>query len=105
MPAVSRIWEIKAESMRRLAMAAAVYRPCFRAFRLPFGAPGLAPPCMRHLPFGMAGDWQDIPERVRAQQRGLNRRRVVSMGLILYFQCAPPPGWAPLNCPNAACPP
>jgi hypothetical protein len=25
-------------------------------FALPLGAPGEAPPCMRHLPFGIAGD-------------------------------------------------
>lgn len=52
------------------------YSPCFiRAFRMRaspsavFG-PVLAPPCIRHLPFGIAGDWHGLPPRVRVPQRG-----------------------------------
>ena len=28
------------------------------------------PPCILHLPIGIAGDWQGVPSRVRARQRG-----------------------------------
>jgi hypothetical protein len=48
-----------AETERRRAIASAVYRPCLRAFLFPFGAPGDIPPCIRHRPFGIAGDWHD----------------------------------------------
>ena len=36
----------------------------------PRGAPGEAPPCNLHFPFGMAGDRQEFPARFRAPQRG-----------------------------------
>ena len=67
-------------SRRRRPRAAAVLRPSLRALRLPLGAPEpLAPPCMRQraLP-AMAGDWQGLPERVRAPQR-----RLASIGPVL----------------------
>jgi hypothetical protein len=59
------------EILLRCAMASAVYRPCLRAFLLPFGAPGDGPPCIRQRPFGIAGDRHGFPIRVRAPQRGL----------------------------------
>jgi hypothetical protein len=37
--------------------------PCFSAFRLPKGAPGDAPPCIRQRPFSIAGDWHAPPAR------------------------------------------
>jgi hypothetical protein len=54
------------------------------AFRFPFGAPGDGPPCIRHLPFGIAADWHGFPVRVLAPQR-FARRISKSMGLILQF--------------------
>jgi hypothetical protein len=55
----------------RRAIASAVKLPCFNAFLLPTGAPGDFPPCIRHRPFDIAGDWQADFLRVRAPQRGL----------------------------------
>ena len=52
----------------RLAIASAVYRPCFQACLLPLGAPGDRPPCMRQRPFGIAGDRHGFPLLVRAPQ-------------------------------------
>src|SRR5215470_17665148 len=72
------------ESSRRRAMASAVYQPCLRAFLFPFGAPGDVPQCIRHRPFGIAGDWQGLPLRVFAPQRGLDCMSK-SMGLSLDF--------------------
>ena len=46
--------------------AAAVKRPCLKAFVLPTGAPGDAPPCIRQRPFVIAGDRHGIPLLVRA---------------------------------------
>jgi hypothetical protein len=45
---------------------------------LPFGGPGDIPPCIRQRPFGVAGDWQQLPRLVFAPHRGLK-----CMGLIL----------------------
>src|SRR6476469_1048840 len=56
----------------RSAIASRVYFPCFRALRLPRGAPDPgAPPCIRQrfLPW-TAGDPHGFPERVLAPQRG-----------------------------------
>jgi len=60
--------------------------PCFQALRLPFGAPGLVPPCILHrrLPL-TAGDWHSVPERVRARQRGACASRSGCMGLFACF--------------------
>ena len=69
----------------RNAKFSRVYKPCFRAFLLPFGAPDpAAPPCMRHraLP-ETAGAWHGVPLRVFAPQRGLLR-----MGPVLRL-CVP----------------
>src|SRR5450631_3315605 len=55
-------------------MASRVYRPCFSAVLLPYGAtdPG-APPCIRQRFFLLtAGDLQGLPERVLVPQRRLN---------------------------------
>src|SRR5215468_4499738 len=79
------------ESSRRRAMASALYHPCFRAFLFPFGAPGDGPPCIRQRPFGIAGDWQGLPLRVFAPQRGLDCMSK-SMGLSLDFGRWPSPG-------------
>jgi hypothetical protein len=49
-----------------LAVPACFHMP----FRWPFGPPlPGAPPCIRHRPFGVAGDWQGVPRRVLAKQR------------------------------------
>src|SRR5256885_16760113 len=79
-----------AETFLLFAIAAAVKRPVFRAFRLFLGAPGDGPPCIRHLPFAIAGDWHGFPLRVRAPQRFA---RCISkcMGLILRFSPYPTP--------------
>jgi hypothetical protein len=61
----------KLASNRRIAIASAVYSPCFKAFLFPFGAPGDVPPCIRQRPFFIAGDRQDFPLLVFAPQRGL----------------------------------
>src|SRR6266567_3987920 len=62
----------RSEAVSRLRiLASAVYRPCFSAFLLPFGAPGDFPPCIRQRPFGIAGDRHGLPLRVRALHRGL----------------------------------
>jgi hypothetical protein len=48
------------------ATISSLYLPCFHMpFRLPLGPPlPGAPPFIRHLPFGVAGDWQGVPRRV-----------------------------------------
>src|SRR6476660_9634460 len=66
---IGRIYETRTGPCRSvlvLAMASAEYGPCLRAFWLPPRSPGDRPPCMRHRPFGMAGDRQRLPLRVRA---------------------------------------
>jgi hypothetical protein len=68
---------------RRRIMASTVYRPCLSAFLFPFGAPGDLPPCIRHGPFGIAGDWHGLPLRVRAPHRGL--RCMGNLSRILLF--------------------
>jgi hypothetical protein len=73
----------------RLAIASAVYRPCLSACLLPFGAPGESPPCIRHRPFFIAGDWHGLPRRVRARHRGA-RCIGKCMGLFLRFPYDPP---------------
>ena len=50
-------------------IAPADLAPCFQAFRLPLGAPGEGPPCIRQRPLGIAGDLHGVPLRVRAPQR------------------------------------
>ena len=65
------ISRMSAAASRRSAVAAAVKRPCLKAFVLPTGAPGDAPPCIRQRPFVIAGDRHSIPLLVLAPQRGL----------------------------------
>jgi hypothetical protein len=62
-----------------------------KAYLLPFGAPGDGPPCIRHLPFGIDGDWHGVPLRVLAPQR-FARRICDCMGLTLLFRSYPAPG-------------
>ena len=90
------------EVSRRHSIASAVQRPCFKAFLLAFGGPGDIPPCIRQRPFVIAGDWQGVPARVRARQRGLK-----CMGSSGFAQ-SPPPGPSPAGAPTTpttACPP
>src|SRR5262249_13832929 len=65
-------------------------RPCFKAFWLPFGAPGDGPPCIRQRPFFIAGDWHGLPRRVRARHRSAWCMGKC-MGLFLRFRCDPSP--------------
>jgi hypothetical protein len=51
------------------ALVCAAYFPCFQAFRFPFGAPGLVPPCIRQRPFRMGALQQRSPHLVLAPQR------------------------------------
>jgi len=53
--------------------------------RLPFGAPGEGPPCIRQRPFAIAGDWHRLPLRVVAPQRAL-----CCMGNLLCMGWFPP---------------
>src|ERR1051325_6924791 len=86
---------IRAVTSRRRESASAVYRPCLNAFPLPFGAPGDSPPCIRQRPFGIPGDRQGLPRRVRAPHRGLRcMGNLLCMGLFLQFCPIPTPGAA-----------
>src|SRR5258708_3655990 len=50
------------------------------------------PPCIRHLPFDIAGDWHGLPFRVWAWHRGLWRMgNFFCMGLFLNFIRYPTP--------------
>jgi hypothetical protein len=79
--APSSCYLLKLASMRRMAIASAVYQPCLRAFLFPFGTPGDFPPCIRHRPFFIAGDWHKLPRLVLAWQRDA-RCICKCMGLI-----------------------
>src|SRR3546814_16256577 len=71
---------------RAAASAVAERPPCFRAFLLPLGAPGLVPPCILHRRFPFTvGDWHSVPERVCAKQRGADASRAGCLGLIVSF--------------------
>ena len=97
-----RIARMSAATSRRLAIAAAPYRPCLRALALPIREPGDFPPCIRHRPFATAG----VPLRVRAPQRALRRMGMgarLCMGLFLRFAALPTPGLSTV--PTTACPP
>ena len=95
---------ISAAISRRRAIASTVYRPCLSAFRLPFGAPGDGPPCIRQRPFFIAGDWHGVPRRVRARHRRTRCiGKLLCMRLILCFPYCPPPGVSTI--PTTACPP
>jgi hypothetical protein len=76
--------------LRRASIVSAEYRPCLNALVLPLGAPGDFPPCSRHRPFGIAGDWHRLPLLVRVPHRRLRCiGDLLCMGLIL--QCWAPP--------------
>jgi hypothetical protein len=91
MAASSRAFLISSAIKRRRAIAS-VYRPCLKAFLLPFGGPGDRPPCIRQRPFGIAADWQGFPLLVRAPQRLLRFiGKLLCMGLILRIFSTPPP--------------
>jgi hypothetical protein len=72
-------------------MALRLYKPCFRAFLLPRGAPDpKAPPCIRQRFFPLtAGDMQDLPDRVFAPQRGLDNIERVLRGWLLVIGLFP----------------
>jgi len=74
-----------------MAIASAVYRPCFKAFLFPFEAPGEGPPCILHLTFFIAGDRHGFPLLVFAPQRGLDCMSK-SMGLSFDFDRRTSPG-------------
>jgi hypothetical protein len=78
---------------RRLwAMASAEWRPCFKAWLFPLGAPGALPPSIRHRPFAIAGDRHGVPALVRARQRGLRcMGNLLCMGLFLDIAAIPTP--------------
>ena len=72
--------------------ASAERSPCFQALRLPLGAPGLVPPCIRHrrLPL-TAGERHSAPDRVFAPQRGALARFSGCMGLSVMSSNRPVP--------------
>jgi hypothetical protein len=59
-PTSSRIARRSAATSRLRAIASPLYRPCLKAFLLPFGAPVDSPPCIRQRSFFMAGNWQGL---------------------------------------------
>src|SRR3546814_19111152 len=83
----------RVRSRRRSSIAFAAFIPCLSALLLPFGAPGLVPPCIRHLfrPF-TAGDWHAVPRLVLAKQRGAaSIFETRCMGLIGNFSISATP--------------
>jgi len=88
------IIRISAFRSRRRSMASQVKRPWRQLpLALPFGAPGDFPPCIRHRPFGIAGDRHGLPLLVFAPQRGDRcMGNGFSMGLSLISICHPTPG-------------
>ena len=98
------LWKIQA-SLSRASRASACTNataplvladlaPCFQAFRLPLGAPGEVPPCMRQRPLGIAGDRHGFPFRVCAPQAvaGFEWPVFECMGLSVRFLNFFPPG-------------
>ena len=64
--------------------------PCLKAFVLPTGAPGDAPPCIRQRSFVIAGDRHGIPLLVLAPHRGLRcMGNLLCIGLFLKFRSNP----------------
>src|SRR5262249_7208685 len=60
------------------------------------GRSGLAPPCIRQRPFGIAPAWHEPPRRGRAPPRGLEGiGRRLRMGLPPGTSCLPPPPGLP----------
>ena len=77
-------------SQLRSSIASAVQLPLQKLpFLVPFGAPGLSPPCKRHrLRPRMAGRWHALPARVSAPHRGARfrfaRRLSISWSMGLF---------------------
>ena len=71
--------------------------------RVDLRAPGDAPPCIRHLPFAIAGDRHGLPRRVLAPQRRLRCiDKCFGMAFALFvLSCAAPFS----TVPTIACPP
>ena len=63
-----------------IALLRCEYFPCFQAFRFPFGAPGLVPPCIRQRLLGIGRARQVWPDLVFAPQY---RRQSMCLG---YFR-------------------
>jgi len=59
-----------ARTSRRRVIAWAVWRPCLKAFLLPFGGPVDLPPCSRQRPLRIAGARHELALRVRAPHWG-----------------------------------
>lgn len=78
-----------ANATRRRSTTSADRNPCFHMpFAGPGGAPGEAPPCIRHRPFGIAADRHGVALRVRAPRR---RTRLCEPmhGLVAVFCITP----------------
>ena len=88
------IIRISAFRSRRRSMASQVKRPWRQLpLALPFGAPGDFPPCIRHRPFGIAGDRHGLPLLVFAPQRGDRcMPKSFCIGLLPFFARHPTSG-------------
>ena len=109
-----RIWRSIPRSCRSCSIAVAEYRPCFQFARRhrskPSGVRGpvAVPPCIRHLPFRMAGPRQAVPRRVLAPHRGAElgspgRLPFCSRPVLCSRGCASPVIVAPLPVPLWCC--
>lgn len=58
---------------------------------MPLGGPVDFPPCIRHLPFVMAGDWQDLPFLVFAPHRRESKNAGFAWGLFAFSISYPSP--------------
>ncbi len=82
----SRLLRASSRMIASNARPAALYRPCFQAFWLPFGAPVALPPCIQHRPFDIAGDRHGLPLRARQPHRRLKCiANLFCMGLFAVF--------------------
>ena len=109
---MSRNWTKAARISCFMAMCAADRRPCvrgaFRARSRPSGvrAPVLAPPCIRHLPFGIAGERQGKPPRVQAPHlgdahaRAIASRQPYAWGALSKSGGTPPPSLSTWRTPS-----
>jgi hypothetical protein len=75
--AVGGAGERRASSSPAEFHSSMVTRPCLKELRLPFGAPGDRPPCIRQRPFGIAGDRHRLPFLVRPPRRPNHRQKTV----------------------------
>ena len=74
-----RIARRSVDNSRRLSSGSAEYRPCFKAFLFPFGAPGDVR-AFGQRPFLIAGDLARAPHA--CSRPGLSDRVVDGLGLI-----------------------